>query len=353
MDKNKVIEFIESSFLTELLSDKNVTDITYNGQDLYYVSNTKGRMKSSMIINPIKIKDFLRQISNLCEAQFSFSEPYLDLSIGKYRINAVHNAIAKIADEGVVTFAIRIASDDIKISDRSDFLSKEAVILLKEILRNRLSIVIGGVTSSGKTEFQKYLLLNLKKNERVIVIDNVLELDRVRNPNIDLTCWRCDEKIEKSRPSNLIKNALRNNPDWIILAESRGEEMADVLNSAMTGMPVITTLHSQDVYSMPFRMGRMMMQSQQKLDYQESLTDIFYHFHFYIYLNKDEENGYIKRYISQIMFSNNNGKQTVIYERKANKIVIAKLPKEAVSLFKLNQASSDFLNAFVGGKSNA
>lgn len=347
MDKNKVIEFIETSFLSELLKNKEVTDISYNGKDIYYVSNTTGRIKSNMIIDPIKIKEFIRQISNLCEAQFSFSEPILDLSIGRYRINAVHNAIAKVSDEGVATFAIRIASSQVRINDLSDFFTKEVTCLLKELINIRTSIVIGGITSSGKTEFQKYMLLKFSKNERVIVIDNVLELDQVRNPNIDLTCWRSDEKNPNAQPGVLIKNALRNNPDWIILAESRDKEMVDVLNSAMTGMPVITTLHSQDVSSMPFRMGRMMMKSEQKIVYDEAINDINAHFHFYFYLKKKLINNHIKRYVAQIMFADNSGKQTIIYDRNEKKIIYRKLPKEALVYFDLDQVNSDFANIYL------
>ncbi|MCQ2802925.1 MAG: CpaF/VirB11 family protein [Bacilli bacterium] len=347
MDKAKVLEFIETSFLSEILEEKDVTDISFNGQDIYYVTNTKGRMKSQMVIDPLKIKDFLRQISNLCEAQFSFTEPILDLSIGRYRINAVHNAIAKVADEGVTTFSIRIASPQIRINDDSDFFTPEVRLLLMELIKTRNSIVIGGITSSGKTELQKYILMNLRANERVIVVDNVLELDQIRNPNIDLTCWLSDDANIHANPGLLIKNALRNNPDWIILAESRDKEMVDVLNSAMTGMPVITTLHSQDVFSMPFRMGRMMMKSEQKIDYEQAIKDINYHFHFYFYLKKKEVDGQIKRYVAQVMFVDNNGTQTLIYERNSENVKCRKLPQEAICYFDLNQANYEFKNIYL------
>ena len=228
MEKEKTIEYIESSFLASLISDRDVTDISYNGSDFFYVSNTKGRMRSSMSVEHQLVKDFLRQIANLSEQQFSFSNPVLDISIGKYRINAVHQSIGKIKDNDVVTFSIRIASEKPRIDNNSDFFTPQIVELLKELLINRQSIVIGGLTSSGKTEFQKYLLRSMRINERIIVIDNVTELDSVRDEdNIDLTCWRVDERNEFSSCSLLIKNALRNNPDWLILAEARGKEMFD------------------------------------------------------------------------------------------------------------------------------
>ena len=350
MDKSKAIEYIESSFLASLISDKDVTDISYNGSDFYYVSNTKGRKKSFICVEHQLVKDFLRQIANLSEQQFSFSNPILDISIGKYRINSVHQSIGKIKDDDVVTFSIRIASETPRIDSNSKFFTPQIVELLKELLINRQSIVIGGLTSSGKTEFQKYLLRSMRENERIIVIDNVTELDSVRDDNkIDLTCWRVDERNSFSSCSLLIKNALRNNPDWLILAEARDKEMFDVLNSAMTGAPIITTIHSQDVKSLPFRMGRMVQRCEQKMDYNEVLNDIYYHFHFYIYLTKEEKKGSINRYISEIGFINNNGKFFYIYKRESNDHHYYPLPKEAMHLFKNEEHSKMFKEYFMGG----
>lgn len=340
MDKVKALYYIEHSFLASLLNDEDVTDVSYNGKDIYYVSNSKGRMKSNIVIEHQVAKDFLRQIANLAEKQFSFANPQLDITVGRYRINAIHQSIGKIADEGVVTFCIRIASGEIRINARSDFFAKDVVILIREILKNRSSIVIGGVTSSGKTEFQKYLLLNMRENERVIVVDNVLELDQVRNEYLDLTCWQVDENSNYSSASSLIRNALRNNPDWLILAEARGEEMVDVLNSAMTGLPIITTVHSLDADSLPHRMGRMMMKSTQKIDFNEALIDIHYHFHFYFYLKKEESENGVKRYLSEINFVNNNGKITSLFKREGEDSKYNLLTKEIIKILNVKNGSS-------------
>ena len=332
MDKERAISFIESSFLSSLLSNKDITDLSFNGQDIYYVSNTKGRCKSKIVIEHQVAKDFIRQVANIAEKQFSFTSPILDISIGRYRINATHQSIGRILDEGVLTFSIRIASAEERINRFSDFFTKEIVELIKVILDNHQSIVIGGLTSSGKTEFQKFLLKNLKENERVIVIDNVMELDQVRNEYLDLSCWQVDTNNDYASPSLLIRNALRNNPDWLILAEARGAEMVDVLSSAMTGLPIITTIHSRDCYSLPHRMGRMMMQSNQRIDFKEALNDIRYHFHYFFYLKKEIKEKKVKRFIDEINFVNDNGKTYQIYKRNGNEHVYNYLPFEATQM---------------------
>ncbi len=352
MDKTKALYYIENSFLRSLLLDEDVTDISYNGEQIFYVSNSKGRKKSDITIEQQAVRDFLRQIANIAEQQFSYTSPTLDVSIDKYRINATHHSIAKINNDDVVSFAIRIASVKPRITKDSDFFTPLIAELVDVISKSYLSMVIGGVTSSGKTEFQKYILRNLEDNVRVIIIDNILELDAVRQDSkIDLTCWRVDEKNPNASSGLLIKNALRNNPDWIILAEARDKEMVDVLNSAMTGMPLITTIHAYDIYSMPYRMGRMVLKGDQKLDYDETLKDIYYHFHFYFYLKKNTVNHQIIRFISQVGFIDNNGTYFDIYQRKNNKHLYFPLPEAAISLLDVSNVSSTFSKTFLRGDS--
>lgn len=351
MDKIKAISYIEKSFISSLVSDPDITDISFNGRDIFYVSNSKGRIKSDIRVEHQLVKDFLRQLSNLSEQQFSYSNPILDISIGKYRINATHQSIGKIDDEDVVTFSIRIASTKPRIDDNSKFFTKEIVELIKTLLINRQSIVIGGLTSSGKTEFQKYLLRNMQESERVIVIDNVMELDAVREDGkVDLTCWKVDERNPFSYCGLLIKNALRNNPDWLILAEARDKEMVDVLNSAMTGAPIITTIHSHDVTSLPFRMGRMVQRNAQKMDYNEVLNDIYYHFHFYIYLTKKDTNKKIERFISEIGYIDNSGRFYYLYKRVDGKHKYYCFPESAISILRNSKGSNLFQETFIGGK---
>lgn len=349
MDKLKALFYIKNSFLASLLDDEDVTDISYNGKDIYYVSNREGRKKSDIIIEHQIAKDFIRQVANIAEKQFSFTSPVLDISVGRYRINATHQSIGRIDDEGVITFSIRIGSEEIRIDPTSDFFSEGIVHLVREIINSRNSIVIGGLTSSGKTEFQKFLIMNMKENERVIVIDNVMELDRVRNDYLDLTCWQIDENNTYATTSFLIKNALRNNPDWLILAEARSKEMQDVLTSAMTGLPIITTIHSKDAESLPNRMGRMVMQNGDNLIYEEVLNDIYYHFHFYIYLTKEEKERKVMRYISEINYVNNKGETYHLFKRDGDKKTYFPFTKEIAEELRIKKGNKLENTRFISG----
>lgn len=154
MDKAKAVYYIENSFLASLLKDEEITDISYNGESIFYVSNDLGRRKSDISVEQQVVRDFLRQISNISEQQFSFTNPNLDVSIDKYRLNATHQSVGKINNEDVVTFSLRIASVKPRIEKDSDFFTPLLVELIDVICKSQKSMIIGGVTSSGKTEFQ-------------------------------------------------------------------------------------------------------------------------------------------------------------------------------------------------------
>ena len=90
MDKSAVISYIESSFIKDILSNDEVTDISYNGKHIFYTTNKNGNERSGVEVTQNEAKDFLRQIANIVEKQFNYLNPILDLNIGRYRINATY-----------------------------------------------------------------------------------------------------------------------------------------------------------------------------------------------------------------------------------------------------------------------
>ena len=350
MDVAKTVSFLEDSFLKELLDNPRVTDISYNGQDIYYVDNDLGRQKSAITLDKQVAKDFIRQIANLSEKQFSYQNPDLDVSFGRYRFNAKHQSICRKNNEESVSFAIRIASSTLKF-DGEGVLSLELKELLKVLIDSNVSVVIGGITGSGKTELQKYLLSIMKDNTRIIVIDNILELDQFKaKQNLNLNIWQVDEKRDAASIENLVRSALRSNPDWLIVAESRGKEMLDVLNSSLTGHPIITTVHAFDINTMPLRMTRMVMMNEQKMNFRDVYNDIVYHMRFYIYLKrKYTDHGLVKRYISSISYLTNKGMEE-IYGSDGSNSEYKPLSENAKKMLDLSNVSERFKAIFLGGE---
>ena len=315
----KLISFIENSFLKPLLNDENITDISYNGVSIFYMHNKNGRLKSDIAVKSNEVLDFIRQIANFSEKQFSYSIPTLDISIGKYRINAVHPSIVRVEDDKSCSFAIRIGSKKSRIKEDDSFMSPEAEDFLVACLDKGESLVLAGPTGSGKTELQKYLLSKLRKNSRVIVIDNIQELENLRQyDDLDLTSWQISQNNPNATMQELIRNALRSNPDWLVIAESRGKEMNEVLNSVMTGHPIVTTIHARSLEAIPKRICRMVMSADTTQKYEDILGDVCDHINNYVFLNrKIDKDGKVHRFIQSIGQLQNDGKIIKVYEKGA------------------------------------
>lgn len=298
----QLISFIEDSFLEPLIKDPNITDISYNGVSIFYMHNKLGRQKANIEVKPNEVLDFIRQIANYSEKQFSFTLPTLDVSIGKYRINAIHPSIVRVNNDKSCSFSIRIGSVESRVKNDRYFMGKIAKKYLQKCLDEGKSIVIAGPTGSGKTELQKFLLTKLRKNSRVIVIDNIQELENLRNDeNLDLTSWQISQNNPNATIQELIRNALRSNPDWLVVAEARGKEMNDVLTSVMTGHPIITTLHAKSLEAMPKRICRMVLSADTTQKHEDILEDVYEHLNVYVFLNrKINKSGKVVRYIESI-----------------------------------------------------
>ena len=135
------VAYLEGSFLSPLLVQEGVTDISYNGESLFYVSNDKGRQRSSIEAKKEDVSSFLRQLANLTEKQFSVQSPFLDVSFGRYRINAVNSSLARRRNQKTYTFSLRLESNDCKITDDSGFFDKKSSQILRRLIKEGESIV--------------------------------------------------------------------------------------------------------------------------------------------------------------------------------------------------------------------
>lgn len=349
---DRLKKYIDNSFLNPLLKDDNITDISFNGKYIYYLDNNKGRIKSDIEINENEVKDFVRQIANLSEKQFSFQEPHLNISIENYRFYALHSSICRYNYEKVTTFSLRKTSFKLKINDDSSFLNKKLVLLFKTLIDNHISIVIGGETSSGKTEFQKYLISKIKRNSRVIVIDNILELDSLHDIlDIDLVIFENNDEFNFSNAKNLIKASLRNNPDWLIVAEARGEEMIDILTSSMSGHPIITTLHSLSAKSIHDRMAMLIMLNDKKFNYDNILKDLYLHFPIAVQIEKFiSKEGKVIRRIKEVIEKLPDGKNNILYSVYKNNETYGKISSNLLLNLSIEGFNDEFKSIYIKEK---
>ena len=125
-------------------------------------------------------------------------------------------------------------------------LSPAMMTFLNAAIRSKLNILVSGGTGAGKTTLLNVLSENIDENERIITIEDSAELQlhqshvvrlESRPPNI--------EGKGQVLLSDLVKNSLRMRPDRIIVGESRGAEVIDMLQAMNTGHPgSMSTVHA-------------------------------------------------------------------------------------------------------------
>jgi len=313
-NEKKVREFIFSSPLRTLLDDEDVTDISYNGASIFFFTHRHGRQKSDIKLSHGEANDFIRQIANLNNVLFSTAKPIMDTSVANLRISAIHDSLARKNGEKVTHFSIRKHSQNI-----IDFRQKEAgnsllFDLLSAYVQCKLSIAISGKAGSGKTEMQKYILTLLPKNERVVLIDSVDEIEESNQYDLDLSIWRVNDNDEL-RTQELIRASLRQNPDWIILAEARGKEMKDILSSIRSGHPSIFTCHSLRAELTPYRILEL-IGNPNLIDYSKvRIDDITNHIPLYVHMEKKITSKGIVHQVSQVVIYEQS-KPHLIYQKK-------------------------------------
>ena len=118
--------------------------------------------------------------------------------------------------------------------------------------------------------------------------------------------------------------------------------MLDVLNSALTGHPILTTIHALDIESIPLRMTRMVMMGDKKSNYEDIYNDVCYHFRFFVYLKRDYQNGKVVRFIDEISYLSKN-KFHPIYKKGK----LYKLTKDITALLDLRGVSEEFQKTFL------
>lgn len=261
-------KLIEQSFLKDFLKD-SITDISYNGTVFYALDNDIGRYKLDINVDNESIYNLIKKIANYMLKPFSIKNPILDVSFNNFRLSAVHPLVARCNNQKVITFSLRMIAPilRIKINDPS-LCMIETHELLKALVKSYNTILISGQTGSGKTELQKYLISFVNSNDRLIIIEESYETHlKEIFPNLDITTWLCDTN-EIDKLSSLIRLSLRNNPDWLIIAETRGQEAYDVIQAAMTGHSAITTIHSE---SCEYTLDRIIQLCKKKIDFDEKM----------------------------------------------------------------------------------
>ncbi|HEY0315826.1 MAG TPA: P-type DNA transfer ATPase VirB11 [Sphingomonas sp.] len=157
----------------------------------------------------------------------------------------------------------------------------DPVGFLARAVRERLTILISGGTSTGKTTFLNALLGEVPADERIVLIEDTPEI-RLRHANaLGLVAVKGELGEARVGTDDLLQAALRLRPDRIVVGELRGRETVSFLRAINTGHPgSFSTIHASSPAGALEQLVLMVMQAglglgrDDTLAYARSMIDV-------------------------------------------------------------------------------
>ncbi len=314
-------EFTQVDFgpLQEYLNNDDITDISYsNGGQVWLKSLSKGVYRvENPAVNNAFMEKMAFQCANSMGKSFNMANPFLDSESAELRMNFVHESIAR---NGI---AVLIRKTPAKIRLEKDKIIKEDYIRLDihdfilKCVEGHCNIIVSGETGSGKTEFVKYMAAHTKYDEKIITIEDTLELhlDRIF-PERDIVAMKTNNIASYA---DVLVTCMRQNPRWILLSEVRSAEaVMAVRDSISSGHNILSTIHADKAESIPNRLYSLLESS---IDMDQFLRSI----HRYVQLGVHIKGYYskelqrFKREVSEVVEfyvdDNNKAGYQIIYKR--------------------------------------
>lgn len=317
--KENMFSQIDFGPLVEFIADDDITDISYsNGGQIWLRTLSRGifRIENSLINNAF-IEKLAFQCSNVMGKTFNMAAPFLDAEGTELRLNFVHDSIAR---NGI---ACVIRKTPAKIRLEKEVLLEQKYVgldihdFLIQCVIGHCNIIVCGETGSGKTELVKYLAAHTKENEKLITIEDTLELhlDRIF-PHRDIIAMKTNNIASYS---DVLVTCMRQNPKWILLSEVRSAEaVMAVRNSISSGHYILSTIHADKAASIPSRMYSLLETNQ---DIEQFLKSIYRYIQLGVCVRgyQDKDTKKFIREISEVtefyVTEDNEAKHNVIYRK--------------------------------------
>jgi flagellar protein FlaI len=246
-------DFIGYGKIDPLMKDHLIEDISADGVNIpvYVWHRTYESLPTNIIFkDEDELNTFIIRLAYLAGKNISIASPILDATLPDgSRVNLTYgNEITRRGS----TFTIRrFRADPLTISDLIAFntLSSEMAAYLWYIIENRASIIVAGGIAAGKTTMLNCLSMFIKPEMKIVSVEDTQEL------NLPHENWIPSVVREGFSYNNrgaitlfdLLKAAVRQRPDYIIVGEIRGEEAYTLFQAMATGHLGMCTIHAESV----------------------------------------------------------------------------------------------------------
>jgi type IV secretory pathway ATPase VirB11/archaellum biosynthesis ATPase len=283
LSKKKMMYYLEKEFLglgrlEVLMKDTNIEDISCDGSgvSIFLYHRRYGSLKSNVQFNDEdELSAFIVKLAQKCGKHISISEPMLDATMPDgSRIQMTLSA--EVTTKGS-TFTIRKFSEDpFSPPDLIEFntMSSEMVAYMWLAVENGVNALIAGGTAAGKTSTMNAISLFIPRESKIVSIEETREIN-LPHPNWIPGVVRSgfgevvgNKVIGEIDLYDLMKAALRQRPEYILVGEIRGKEAYVLFQAMATGHTTYSTVHADSPQSLihrlegkPIDIPRVMLQS--------------------------------------------------------------------------------------------
>ena len=246
-------DFVGFNETEPLLRDYFVEDIECNGSGnpVYIVHRIFRNLKTSLTFHEDdRLESFVEKLAQRSGKYISYASPILDATLPDgSRINATYTK--DITSRGP-TFTIRkFTKTPWTPSQLLAFrtLSPEMLAYLWILVQYKMNILISGGTSSGKTTLLNAIAFFIPPEARVVSIEDTRELNLPREnwlPSVSRDATGAGH-IGEIDLFTLLKGSFRQNPDYVIVGEVRGQEAYVLFQGMASGHSSISTMHADSV----------------------------------------------------------------------------------------------------------
>ena len=250
--------------LEQHLRDDTITEIMINGPHRIFIERAGRKMLSAtQFEDEAHLRSILDKMLMLAGRRLDEGSPYVDFSLKDgSRINAIISPLS--ADGSAITIrkflnTLRSRDDLVRLKTISEPMSR----FLKAAIKAKLNIVFAGATGAGKTATLNVLSGEIAADERIVTIEDALEL-KLNQQHVVRLLTRGNNIEGKGAVTvrQLFSNTLRMRPSRIILGEIRGEEAMDFLQAINSGHDgTLAVLHASTPADVVGRLETMAMYS--------------------------------------------------------------------------------------------
>lgn len=234
--------------LEPLLRDDSVTDILVKGTEVLAVAGGIRTSHNRRFESKKETRRIIDRITGRVGKRIDAVTPFCDCQL--YEGSRCHIIIPPAANDVFITVR-KLKQLDLDISDwvSSGIMSDEAAEILTNAVVEKKNVIISGGTGAGKTTLLNTMANIIDEDQIIVTLEDTFELS-IQKPHVRklLTRQSSIEGVGEIRFSDLLKNALRMNPDRLIMGEVRDEAAYDLIHALNIGHKgSISTIHSNSV----------------------------------------------------------------------------------------------------------